>query len=150
MEALRLRAPVFTEFLSAHAMIGRGRSPPQAAGIFLRGTAVGTISDDLDFEARYEALRTAYFAALPQRRGEAADHWRACMQDAESPSWRELHSLVHKLSGSAPCYGLDEVGAVAQKLDRMLSGKPPCRDAAALAPWLDCLLAAMDSALTAA
>jgi len=111
---------------------------------------VGTTSDDLDFEARYEALRTAYFAALPQRRGEAAEHWRACVQDMQSPAWRELHSLVHRLSGSAPCYGLDEVGAVAQKLDRMLSGKPPCRDAAALAPWLDCLLAAMDSALTTA
>lgn len=111
---------------------------------------MGNTSDDLDFEARYEALRTAYFAALPQRRAEAAEHWRVCMLDAQSPAWRELHTLVHRLSGSAPCYGLDEVGLAAQKLDRMLSGKPPCRDVAALAPWLDCLLAAMDSVLAAA
>lgn len=111
---------------------------------------MGNTSDDLDFEARYEALRTAYFAALPQRRAEAAEHWRACVQDAQSPAWRELHTLVHRLSGSAPCYGLDEVGIAGQKLDRMLSGKPPCRDVAALTPWVDCLLAAMAAVLAAA
>jgi len=111
---------------------------------------VGTTPDDLDFEARYEALRVAYLAALPQRRTDAVEHWRACMHDAQSPAWRELHTLVHRLSGSAPCYGLEEVGATAQKLDRMLSGKPPCRDVAALAPWVDCLLAALDAALATA
>jgi hypothetical protein len=106
---------------------------------------VGNTPEDLDFEARYEALRVAYLAGLPQRRAEAAEHWRACMQDAESPAWRELHTLVHRLSGSAPCYGLEEIGVAAQKLDRMLSGKAPCHDVAALSPWVDCLLAALDA-----
>jgi HPt (histidine-containing phosphotransfer) domain-containing protein len=111
---------------------------------------VGNTPDDLDFEARYEALRTAYFAGLPQRRSEAAEQWRACTQDAQSPAWRELHTLEHRLSGSAPCYGLDEIGMAARKLDRMLSGKPPCRDVAALSPWVDCLLAALDAPSAAA
>ncbi|HET9834925.1 MAG TPA: Hpt domain-containing protein [Rhodanobacteraceae bacterium] len=102
-------------------------------------------SDDLDFEARYEALRSAYFAALPQRRADAAEFWRACMEDAQSQAWDDLHTLVHRLSGSAPCYGLEEIGVIAQKLDRMLSGKPPSRDIAALAPWMDSLLSALDS-----
>src|SRR5690242_20149861 len=123
----------------------------RASGTFPFGARqVGTASDDLDFEARYEALRAAYFAALPQRRADAAEHWRACMHDAESPGWRELHTLVHRLSGSAPCYGLEEIGVTAQKLDRMLSGKPPCRDVAALAPWVDCLLAALDAVVVTA
>lgn len=106
---------------------------------------MGTTPDDLDFEARYEALRTAYFAALPQRRADVAEQWRACRLDPQSPAWRELHTLVHRLSGSAPCYGLDEIGVAAQKLDRMLSGKSPCHDVAALAPWMDCLLVALDA-----
>lgn len=106
--------------------------------------------DDLDFEARYEALRSAYFAALPQRRADAAELWRACMEDAQSRSWDDLHTLVHRLSGSAPCYGLEEIGVTAQKLDRMLSGKPPTRDIAALAPWMDSLLSALASATIAA
>lgn len=110
---------------------------------------VGNTPDDLDFEARYQALRTAYFAGLPQRRADAAGFWRACMLDAQSAAWREFHTLVHRLSGSAPCYGLEEIGAAAQKLDRMLSGKSPCHDVAALSPWVDCLLAAMDAVTTA-
>ena len=117
----------------------------QAAPFRLGCGEVGNTPDDLDFEARYEALRSGYFAALPQRRAEAAELWRACMQDAQSPAWRELHTLVHRLSGSAPCYGLEEIGVAAQKLDRMLSGKSPSRDIAALAPWVDCLLAALDA-----
>jgi HPt (histidine-containing phosphotransfer) domain-containing protein len=106
---------------------------------------VGNTPEDLDFEARYEALRTAYLAAMPQRRVDAAELWRACMDDAQSPAWRELHTLVHRLSGSAPCYGLEEIGAAAQKLDRMLSGKSPCHDVAALSPWMDCLFSALDA-----
>lgn len=121
----------------------------RAGGTFPFGARqVGTASEDLDFEARYEALRAAYFAALPQRRADAAELWRACMEDAQSPAWRELHTLVHRLSGSAPCYGLEEIGVAAQKLDRMLSGKSPSRDVAALAPWVDCLLSALDAVTT--
>jgi HPt (histidine-containing phosphotransfer) domain-containing protein len=146
---LRTR-PVFTDSVSARAIIARVASTKWWQLSVWGHGEVGNTSDDLDFEARYEALRTAYFAALPQRRAEAAEYWRACMQDVQAPAWRELHTLVHRLSGSAPCYGLDEIGLAAQKLDRMLSGKPPSRDVAALAPWLDCLLAAMDAVLAAA
>jgi hypothetical protein len=122
------------------------RSRPLAGASFRLGHGkVGNTPEDLDFEARYEALRTAYLAAMPQRRADAAGLWRACMEDAQSPAWRELHTLVHRLSGSAPCYGLEEIGTAAQKLDRMLSGKSPCHDVAALSPWMDCLFSALDA-----
>lgn len=102
-----------------------------------------------EYEARFAALRAQYFAALPQRRADIAEHWRGCAADAASPAWAAIHTQAHRLAGSAPCYGLDGVGEAAQRLDRMLSGKPPCRDAAALAPLVTRLLDALDAAIAA-
>lgn len=107
------------------------------------------MGDELEqeYEARLAALREQYFAALPQRRADIAEHWRACATDAASPAWRELHTQAHRLAGSAPCYGLDGIGEAAQQLDRLLSGKPPCRDPATLAPLVAQLLGALDAIL---
>ena len=110
---------------------------------------MGNDLGESEFEARYRALQSEYMAALPQRREILAAHWRACVHDAASGEWRELHSLAHKLSGSAPCYGLDEVGEAAHEIDRMLSAKPPCRDANAIASLIMRLLAALDAAIAA-
>lgn len=111
------------------------------------------MADDLDeqtFQARYNALRDEYLAALPQRRAAIAELWRGCAQDdgssALTSAWQELHTLVHRLSGSAPCYGLDEVGGAAQQLDRLLSGKSPCHNTHTLDPLIAQLLAALDAA----
>ena len=93
-----------------------------------------------DIDARIEALRKAYLAALPDKRTELAAHWQACAAATDAEAWRALHALAHRLSGSAPCYGLDEVGAAAQRLDRQLSGRPPARDRALLAPLVERLL----------
>jgi len=110
---------------------------------------MGNDLGEAEFESRYRALRAEYLGALPACRGAVAAHWQACAQDAASEGWRQLHSLAHKLSGSAPCYGLEEVGEVAHEIDRLLSAKPPCRDRGQLAPLLSRLLSALDSAIAA-
>lgn len=107
------------------------------------------MGDDLDeatFQARFEALREEYLAALPQRRAHVAEAWAACAHDADSTAWRELHTLVHRLSGSAPCYGLDDTGAAAHRIDVLLSGKSPCRDVSKLESLMADLLAALAAA----
>ncbi len=102
-----------------------------------------------EFEARYRALREEYLSLLPQRRDAVAAHWQVCAQDAACDDWRELHSLAHKLSGSAPCYGLDEIGAAAHEIDRVLSAKPSCRDFRVLAPLVAHLLTALNAGIAA-
>ncbi|MEO6967558.1 MAG: Hpt domain-containing protein [Rhodanobacteraceae bacterium] len=118
---------------------------PGAGGTILNvsGVVVGGNLEQ-EYDARIKALREQYLAALPQRRADIAEHWCACAMDTASPAWRELQSHAHRLAGSAPCYGLDEVGEIAQRLDRLLSGKSPCRDAAVLAPLVARLLDALD------
>lgn len=104
---------------------------------------------EAEFEARYRALRAQYLSDLPQRRRAVASLWDASLQDVASPAWCELHTLTHRLAGSAPCYGLDEVGEAAQELDRLLSSKPPCREPAMLRPPIAQLLDRLDAAITA-
>ena len=117
------------------------RDPP-------RGRRVANIPDDLDFDGRFDALRSAYLAALPQRHADLAQYWKSCSRDPQSFDWSSLHSLVHRLSGSAPCYGLDQVGSAAREIDRLLSGKAPCHDPAVLNPAIELLLETIDAAMT--
>lgn len=110
----------------------------------------GSVRENLgeaEFEARYRALRAQYLSDLPQRRNAVASLWDASLQDASSSAWCELHTLAHRLSGSAPCYGLDEVGEAAQELDRLLSTKPPCREPAMLRSPVAQLLVRLDAAI---
>jgi HPt (histidine-containing phosphotransfer) domain-containing protein len=110
------------------------------------------VGDDLaeaEFDARYRLLQSQYLSELPQRRKAVAALWAASMRDAASPAWRELHSLAHRLSGSAPCYGLDAVGEAAQEVDRLLSAKPPCRELPVLRPAVSRLLNLLDAAIAA-
>lgn len=102
---------------------------------------------EAEFEARYRALREQYLSDLPQRRNAVASLWDASLQDVSSPAWCELHTLAHRLSGSAPCYGLDEIGEAAQELDRLLSTRPPCREPAMLRPPVAQLLGRLDAAI---
>lgn len=102
--------------------------------------------DELTFQARYDALHQEYLAALPQRRNSVAETWALCTDDAQSPAWCELQALAHRLSGSAPCYGLEAIGVAAHRIDRRLSSKVPCRDAVTLEPMVAALLAALDAA----
>ncbi len=100
-----------------------------------------------DYEQRLEALRRRYLAALPALRDELAQAWRGCAGGPDSEAWQRLRDLSHRLSGSAPCYGLDSVGEPARQLDKLLSGRAACRDHAVAAPLAQRLLAALDQAI---
>lgn len=104
-------------------------------------------SRELEFEAQIEALRRHFLAGLPERRGTLAAAWRECADAGDEPPWQQLRDVTHKLAGSAPCYGLEAVGEAARALDRLLSGKPPCRERAAAGIAVAELSAALDAAI---
>lgn len=82
---------------------------------------------EIAFRADLEALRVQYMQRLPELADAFALAWGDCRDDAGEPAWLALRSLAHKMSGSAPCYGLETLGTAARELDGMLSGKQPCR-----------------------
>lgn len=79
------------------------------------------------FRADLEALRIQYMRRLPELAEAFASAWDECRDDAGEEAWLAVRSLAHKMSGSAPCYGLEALGLAARELDGMLSGKAPCR-----------------------
>ncbi len=82
---------------------------------------------DAAFEAQIEALRQHFLQGMPERRSALADAWDGCVDDGDEQAWLRLRDVAHKLSGSAPCYGLETVGEAARDLDKLLSGRSPCR-----------------------
>lgn len=82
---------------------------------------------DAAFQAQIEALRQHYLQGIPQRRSAFIEAWRECLDGEQEQAWLRLRDVAHKLSGSAPCYGLEEVGEAARELDKLLSGRTPCR-----------------------
>lgn len=113
------------------------------------GLAMATEADpgEVQFQAQVEALRRHFLQSLPERRAALAAAWRSCADAGEESAWQRLRDVVHRLSGSAPCYGLDAVGELARSLDRLLSGKSPCRERAVAAGAVAELLAALEAAI---
>jgi HPt (histidine-containing phosphotransfer) domain-containing protein len=105
---------------------------------------------EVEFQAQLEALRRHFVEGLPERRAALQAAWRDCGHGGDEAPWERLRDVAHKLSGSAPCYGLDRVGEVARGLDRQLSGRAPCRERATLATPVAQLLAALDAAIASA
>jgi hypothetical protein len=87
---------------------------------------------DAAFQAQLEALRQHYLQEMPARRALLIEAWRGCTDGGDEAAWMSLRDVAHKLSGSAPCYGLDALGDAARDVDRLLSGRPPCRERARL------------------
>lgn len=90
-------------------------------------TAQDVDFSDPEFLAQLEVLRRHYVQGMPERQATFRNAWRDCVDGGAEPAWQSLRDVAHKLSGTAPCYGLDELGAAARELDRLLSGPPPCR-----------------------
>ena len=103
-------------------------------------------TDEFDYEVRLATLTRVYVAALPDKRAELEHLWAACADAAADEAWLALRTLAHRLSGSAPNYDFEALGAAARALDVRLGGKSPSRDRALLAP----LVAALREALAAA
>ena len=72
------------------------------------------------------------------------------MDGGDEAPWLRLRDVAHRLSGSAPCYGLDAVGDAARELDRLLSGRAPCRERALAMIAVTSLTSVLDAATPAA
>jgi hypothetical protein len=104
---------------------------------------------EAEFQAQFEALRRHFMQELPDRRAALVFAWNACADGGDEAPWLRLRDVAHKLSGSAPNYGLDVVGDVARGLDRLLSGRTPCRARATAEGVVADLTAALDAAIAA-
>jgi HPt (histidine-containing phosphotransfer) domain-containing protein len=102
---------------------------------------------EAEFQAQFEALRRHFMQELPERRAALVSAWGDCADRDEEAPWLRLRDVAHKLSGSAPNYGLDAVGDIARALDRLLSGRTPCRTRGAAEGVVAQLLAALDEAI---
>ncbi len=105
---------------------------------------------EAEFQAQIEALRQHFVSELPARRAALVAAWAECVDGGGEASWLRLRDVAHKLSGSAPNYGLDEIGDAARGLDKLLSGRTPCRERAAADGAVVRLTAALDAGIAAA
>jgi len=104
---------------------------------------------EAEFQTQFEALRRHFMQELPDRRAALVSAWNDCADGGDEAPWLRLRDVAHKLSGSAPNYGLDVVGDVARGLDRLLSGRTPCRARATAEGRVADLSAALDEAIAA-
>ena len=71
---------------------------------------------------RFEELKARYARSLPQKATELAAAWQQFAADPhDAEARRTLHLCVHRLSGSAPAFGFEDVGDVAQVVDGQFS-----------------------------
>lgn len=71
---------------------------------------------------KLDELRLRYLRSLPQKGEDIRAQWDLLRQRPhERALLTELHQQVHRLSGSAPAYGFDDIGALARPLDQRLS-----------------------------
>ena len=106
-------------------------------------------SREAEFRAQFEALRRHFMRELPDRRAALVSAWADCADGGDAAPWLRLRDVAHKLSGSAPNYGLEVAGEVARGLDRLLSGRTPCRTRARAEGVVAQLMAALDEAIAA-
>ena len=102
---------------------------------------------EAEFQAQVEALRRHFVGELPDRRAALIAAWDVCADAGDEAPWLRLREVAHKLAGSAPCYGLDDIGDAARALDRLLSGRTPCRERGAVDESVAQLLARLDAAI---
>jgi HPt (histidine-containing phosphotransfer) domain-containing protein len=75
-----------------------------------------------DTKALVDQLRQKYIASLGDKRdGIARSRKSAFAADATTDDRQELLLLIHRISGSAGSYGLDELGQAALELDQLLA-----------------------------
>jgi HPt (histidine-containing phosphotransfer) domain-containing protein len=71
---------------------------------------------------KLDELRLRYLRSLPQKGDDIRAQWELLRQRPhERALLTELHQQVHRLSGSAPAYGFDDIGALARPLDQRLA-----------------------------
>lgn len=102
---------------------------------------------------KLEELRLRYLNSLAQKAQDLSRQWQRLSANAQERSLlAELHQQVHRLAGSAPAYGFDEIGALARPVDvrlaEWLRSDDPGRDSAeALTAQLEAPVASLIRAL---
>ena len=102
---------------------------------------------DPAFLAQVEALRQHFLQGVPARHAALKDAWRGCIDGGGESAWLSLRNVAHNLSGSASCYGFEALGETARELDKLLSGRLPCRERALAEPVVARLSALLDAAI---
>lgn len=102
---------------------------------------------EIEFREQFEALRRHFMQELPDRRAALVSAWNACADGCDEAPWLRLRDVAHKLSGSAPNYGLVVVGNLSRALDKLLSGRTPCREQMVANAVVADLTAALDEAI---
>ncbi len=69
---------------------------------------------------RLETLRARYVESLPSKRAALDAAWRAFLAAPDAGKARELQTLAHRLSGSAPAYGYEALGDRARAVDALI------------------------------
>lgn len=110
---------------------------------------MGVESDprEAEFQAQIEALRLHFVGDLPVRRAALVAAWAECEDAGDEAPWQRLRDVAHKLAGSASSFGLEALGDVARQLDKLLSGRTPCRERAAATTAVAALVKALDAAI---
>lgn len=104
---------------------------------------------EIEFKTQFEALRRHFMQELPDRRAALVSAWSDCADGGDETPWLRLRDVAHKLSGSAPNYDLQTVGDLARGLDKLLSGRTPCRTRTIAEGVVTDLTVALDEAIAA-
>lgn len=76
---------------------------------------------------KFQPLRDAYGAALPQRIAEICDGWAKVERGGgEAADWHRFQRLVHTLAGSAGTFGFQALGDQARELEEFLNAPENC------------------------
>jgi hypothetical protein len=93
-----------------------------------------------------EIQRRKYLGSLQDKKARIGDCWAGVQASAwEAGEVDRLRTEIHRLAGSAGSYGLDDLGAIAQIVDRMLaSDTDSAQQRFAIGGRIDELLEALD------
>ena len=103
-------------------------------------------------DPHYAPLRKRYAASLAAKRDDLVRAWRSFADNpGDAAGRRDLHALIHRLSGSAASYGYAHLGAIASAADELMSQTAAHESGsnagvARLAPSIDALLQALAEA----
>ncbi|MCR6702170.1 MAG: response regulator [Dokdonella sp.] len=76
-----------------------------------------------DHPPAFDLLHQRYVDSFARKREEIEQAWkRMLLMPEEEAARADLQRLVHRLSGSAPAYGFDALGALARTVDERLAG----------------------------
>ena len=76
------------------------------------------MADPAELQAMLKILSDGYAAKLPEKFAQIEQQWRQLPEDRwDEAGFRELHRLVHSLTGSGKTYGFPAVSEAARNLE---------------------------------